>query len=66
MHLKDFADWYAENTDADYDDIIKQVKILVKNVSKSCYDNGYEKGFDDGCMGRYKWEIVNYETVCNS
>ena len=48
MHLKDFADWYAENTDADYDDIIEKARTLVLNVYQDAYYEGLGRGYKQG------------------
>ena len=54
MDVVDFADWYAENTDADYDDIIKKVTELSTYV----YQEGYRQGQERVSLDRD-------ETVCN-
>jgi hypothetical protein len=51
--LKDFAYWYADNTDADYDDIVRQVEYLVENISEAYYNKGYDKGYNDAV---YKYD----------
>ena len=41
MTYEDFKYWYAENTEADYDDICKKVLEV--------WDNGWDEGYAEGC-----------------
>jgi len=67
MHLKDFADWYAENTDADYDDIIKEVASLVMKVYQDAYYEGLGRGYKQGEEDtQERMSLDRDETIRNS
>lgn len=39
-----FAEWYADNTDADYDTVVAEVNRRIVRI----FDVGYERGYNWG------------------
>ena len=51
--IESFEDWYANNLDADYDDVVAKVKQWVEFCEDMAYDCGYEEGHSQGYSDGY-------------